>query len=85
MDTDQGSGEFNDNFEDPANEVAPAESDGGVESNGETVGFGDGDAVPSSGRITEAQRAEINQNRNNGFDVELNPVNTAPQIIARDW
>jgi hypothetical protein len=85
MDTDQGSGEFNDNFEDPASNVSPAESDGGVESNGETVGFGDGDAVPSSGRITEAQRAEINQNRDNGFDVELNPVNTDPQIIARDW
>jgi hypothetical protein len=85
MDTDQGSGEFDAVDEDPANNVSPAESDGGVESNGETVGFGDGDAVPPSGRITEAQRAEINQNRDNGFDVELNPVNTNPQIIARDW
>lgn len=79
------SGEFNDNDPTPASDAYPAESDGGVESNGETVGFGDGAAVPTSGRITESQRAEINQANNSTFDVELNPVNTDPQIIARDW
>jgi hypothetical protein len=87
VDIEPGSnpGEFNDNTPTPASNAYPAESDGGVDSNGETVGVGDGDAVPSSGRITDAQRAEINQNRDNGFDVEINPVNTDPQIIARDW
>ena len=78
------SGEFNELDQDAADNAYPAESDGGVESNGETVGFGDGDAVPTSGRITESQRAEINQNRS-GFEAEVNPVNTNPQIIARDW
>ena len=85
FDAEYSSGEFNALDQDSADNAAPALGDGGVESNGEEVGFGDGDAVPTSGRITESQRAEINQTANNAFNVEINPVNTNPQIIARDW
>jgi hypothetical protein len=84
VDPGQSSGEFNDNGPSPADNAYPAAAAGGVSSNGEEVGSGTGTTIPTSGRITEAQRAEINQS-GNLFDAEINPVNTAPQIIARDW
>lgn len=82
------SGEFEYPEPSPADNAAPSLSDAGVESNGEEVGFGDEQAVPFSGRITSAQRAEINQfaqQNIEGFDIELNPSPANPQIIARDW
>jgi hypothetical protein len=78
------SGEFDAVASDPADNAAPALGDAGVESNGEEIGFGNGVAVPTSGRITASQRAEINQNTGTS-NAEVNPVNTSPQIIARDW
>ena len=83
------SGEFEYRSPTPADDATPAEVNADPDSNGEVVGNAFGDAVPTSGRITVAQRAQINQNIRtqtiDGFDVELNPEPGNPQIIARDW
>lgn len=87
IDPGSGSGEFEDTQPTPADDAAPAEADGDVDSNGEVVGSGFGTDSPTAGRITAAQRAQINQNIRSvdGFDIEINPEPGTPQIIARDW
>lgn len=82
------SGEYQYPEPSPADTVWPADPSGGVESNGEIVDTGSEQSVPFSGRITEAQRAEINQSTQNnisGFDIEINPTPSNPQLISRDW
>jgi hypothetical protein len=89
IDPGSESGEFDYRSPSPADDAAPAEVNVDPDSNGEVVGNAFGDAVPTSGRITVAQRAQINQNIRaqniDGFDVEINPEPGNPQIIARDW
>jgi len=84
IDPGPGSGEFEFSAPTPADNAQPSDPDLAVESNGVIVGTGTGQAVPVSGRLTAAQRAEINRNTS-GFNTELNPVPADPQIIARDW
>lgn len=71
----------------PDDDAAPALLNADADSNGDVVGSAFADAVPTSGRITASQRAQINQNieNSNGFDIEINPEPGNPQIIARDW
>ena len=89
IDPGSESGEFEYRSPTPDDDAAPALLNIDADSNGEVVGNAFGDAVPTSGRITGAQRAQINQNIRteniDGFDVEINPEPGNPQIIARDW
>jgi hypothetical protein len=89
IDPGSESGEFEYQSPTPDDDASPALLNVDTDSNGEVVGNAFGDAVPTSGRITGAQRAQINQNIRtqniDGFDVEINPEPGNPQIIARDW
>jgi hypothetical protein len=89
IDPGSESGEFEYQSSTPNDDAAPALLNVDTDSNGEVVGNAFGDAVPTSGRITGAQRAQINQNIRtqdiDGFDVEVNPEPGNPQFIARDW
>jgi hypothetical protein len=62
IDPGSGSGEFEYQPPTPDDDAAPALLNADADSNGEIVGNNFSDEVPTSGRITASQRAQINQN-----------------------